>query len=161
MLDLSRLAFQTDLTRIITLYFIGTTKTPSKPAESYAYHDLSHHGQDPNKIEKLALLERDLFKEWGRFLGHMKQPDQSGARLLDHATCVLGAGMGNASSHDATNLPILIAGGGFKHGQHIAHDPKNPPPLCNLWVQIAQRMGVEVDKFGSSNGSGIPGLESA
>jgi hypothetical protein len=161
MLDLSRLAFQTDLTRIITLYFIGTTKTPSKPAESYAYHDLSHHGQDPNKIEKLALLERDLFKEWGRFLGQMKQPDQSGARLLDHATCVLGAGMGNASSHDATNLPILIAGGGFKHGQHIAHDPKNPPPLCNLWVQIAHQMGVEVDKFGSSSGSGIPGLESA
>jgi hypothetical protein len=67
--------------------------------------------------------------------------------------------MGNASSHDATNLPILIAGGGFKHGQHIAHDPKNPPPLCNLWVQIAHHMGVEVDKFGSSNKETLAGLE--
>jgi hypothetical protein len=158
MLELSRLAFQTDLTRLITLYFMGTTKTPAKPAESYAYHDLSHHGQDASKIEKLALLERDIFKQLGTYIGKMKQPDESGRRLLDHTITVLGAGMGNASSHDATNLPILVAGGGFKHGQHIAHDPKNPPPLCNLWVQIARQMGYDLETFGTSNGTHIPGL---
>ena len=159
MLELSRLAFQTDLTRIISLYFMGTTKTPSKPADSYAYHDLSHHGQESTKIEKLALLERDIFKELGSYLGKMRQPGESGDRLLDHTITLLGAGMGNASSHDATNLPILVAGGGFKHGQHLAHDPKSPPPLCNLWVQIARRMGHGIDTFGTSNGSSIPGFD--
>jgi hypothetical protein len=66
--------------------------------------------------------------------------------------------MGNASSHDSTNLPILIAGGRFKHGQHIAHDPKNPPPLCNLWVQMLQQMGMDVGKFGTSNAETLNGL---
>lgn len=158
MLELARLAFQTDLTRIATLYFMGTIKTPSKPAESYAYHDLSHHGQDGTKIEKLALLERDIFKQLGGYLGKMGQADASGRRLLDSTTTVLGAGMGNASSHDATNLPILVAGGGFKHGSHIAHDPVNPPPLCNLWVQIMRQMGQDIDSFGTSKGTHIPGL---
>jgi hypothetical protein len=74
---------------------------------------------------------------------------------------VLGAGMGNASSHDATNLPILVAGGGFKHGRHIAHDPTSPPPLCNLWVQTLQHLGVETEKFGTSKGQAIAGLDVA
>jgi hypothetical protein len=67
--------------------------------------------------------------------------------------------MGNASSHDSTNLPILVGGGRFKHGQHIAHNPKDPPPLCNLWVQILREMGLPTTEFGTSNGAGIPGLE--
>jgi hypothetical protein len=158
-LQLAQLAFQADLTRLATIYYIGTTKTPSKPGESFAYHDLSHHGQDSGKINKLTLLERDIMSECGKFLGRLKTPDESGTRLIDNTITVVGAGMGNASSHDATNLPILIAGGGFKHGQHTPHDPKNPPPLCNLWVQIAHRMGVEVDKFGSSNKETLAGLE--
>lgn len=159
MLELAHLAFQTDLTRLITLYFMGTTKTPSKPADRYAYHDLSHHGQESTKLKKLALLERDIFTELGAYLGKMRQPGESGDRLLDHTITLLGAGMGNASSHDATNLPILVAGGGFKHGQHLAHDPKSPPPLCNLLVQIARRMGQEIETFGTSNGTSIPGFE--
>jgi len=104
-------------------------------------------------------LERDIFKELGSYLGKMRQPGESGDRLLDHTITLLGAGMGNASSHDATNLPILVAGGGFKHGHHLAHDPKSPPPLCNLWVQIARRMGHGIDTFGTSNGSSIPGFD--
>jgi hypothetical protein len=88
-------------------------------------------------------------------------PNESGSRLLDNTITVVGAGMGNASSHDATNLPILVAGGGFKHGQHIAHDPQSPPPLCNLWVQIARQMGIDLARFGTSTSSEIPGLESA
>jgi hypothetical protein len=72
---------------------------------------------------------------------------------------VFGAGMGNASSHDSTNLPILVAGGRFKHGQHLAHDPTSPPPLSNLWVQMLQQMGMEVGKFGTSNKETLAGLE--
>jgi hypothetical protein len=66
---------------------------------------------------------------------------------------VVGAGMGNASSHDATNLPLIVSGGKFRHGQHLAHDPKNPPPLCNLWVDALQHLGIESDTFGSSTGT--------
>jgi hypothetical protein len=67
--------------------------------------------------------------------------------------------MGNASSHDATNLPILVGGGRFQHGQHLAFDPKDAPPLCNLWLQILQELGLETDKFGTSKNAGLPGLQ--
>jgi hypothetical protein len=160
-LQLAQIAFQADLTRLATIYYIGTTNTPSKPGESFAYHDLSHHGQDGGKIDKLTLLERDVMTECGKFLGRLKMPNESGSRLLDNTITVVGAGMGNASSHDATNLPILVAGGGFKHGQHIAHDPQSPPPLCNLWVQIARQMDIDLTRFGTSTSGEIPGLESA
>ncbi|MFN5756400.1 MAG: DUF1552 domain-containing protein [Planctomycetia bacterium] len=158
MLDVARLAVQTDLTRFVTLYFLGTTKTPSKPNDWFAYHDLSHHGQDTGKIEKLAVLEHDLLATWGTFLGRMKEAKEGDARLLDRTIAVMGAAMGNASSHDATNLPILVAGGRFKHGSHLAHDPKNPPPLCNLWLQVLHELGAEVPKFGSSTSETLAGF---
>jgi hypothetical protein len=158
MLDVARLAVQTDLTRFVTLYFVGTSKTPSQPGASFAYHDLSHHGQDAGKIEKLAVLERDLIAQWGTFLGRMKEVKEGDGRLLDRTIAVMGAAMGNASSHDATNLPILVAGGRFKHGTYLAHDPKNPPPLCNLWVQMLHELGVEVPKFGTSTSETLSGF---
>jgi hypothetical protein len=158
MLEVARLAVQTDLTRIVTLYFVGTSKTPSKPGTSFAYHDLSHHGQDKGKLDQLAVLERDLLLEWGKFIGRMKDARDGGSRLLDHTMSVFGAGMGNASSHESTNLPVLLTGGRFKHGQHLAHDPKSPPPLCNLWVQMLQEMGVETDRFGTSDSETLAGL---
>jgi len=158
MLDVARLALQSDLTRIVTLYYIGTSKTPSQPGASFAYHDLSHHGQDPGKIEKLALLERDLITEWGTFLGRLKDTRERDGRLLDRTMAVLGGAMGNASSHEATNLPILVAGGRFRHGSHLAHDPKNPPPLCNLWVQVLHELGVEVPAFGTSTSETLTGF---
>jgi hypothetical protein len=161
MLDVARLAVQTDLTRIVTLYFVGTAKTPSQPGASFAYHDLSHHGQDAGKIEKLAVLEHDLLAQWGTFLGRLKESPERGGRLLDNTIALMGAAMGNASSHDATNLPILVAGGRFKHGSHLAHDPKNPPPLCNLWVQILHEMGLEVPRFGTSSTETLAGFEVA
>ena len=158
MLEVARLAVQTDLTRIVTLYFVGTSKTPSKPGTSFAYHDLSHHGQDKGKLDQLAILERDLLLEWGKFIGRMKDARDGGSRLLDHTMSVFGAGMGNASSHESTNLPVLLTGGRFKHGQHLAHDPKSPPPLCNLWVQMLQEMGLETDRFGTSDSETLAGL---
>lgn len=158
MLEVARLAVQTDLTRVVTLYYVGTSKTPSKPGTSYAYHDLSHHGQDKGKIDQLAILERDLLLEWGKFIGRMKESRDGTSRLLDHTMSVFGAGMGNASSHESTNLPVLLTGGRFKHGQHLAHDPKNPPPLCNLWVQMLREMGLETPKFGTSNAANLAGL---
>lgn len=159
MLEVARLALQADLTRIATIYYVGTSKTPSAPGTTFAYHDLSHHGQDDGKIDKLAVLEQDMLLEWGSFLGRIKETKDADRRLIDNTITVMGAGMGNASSHDSTNLPILVAGGRFKHGQHIAFDPKNPPPLCNLWVQTLRQMGLDVEKFGTSRGASLPGLE--
>ena len=158
MLEVARPAFQTDLTRLITVHFRDTVKTPSDPGKSYSHHDLSHHGQSSDKIGQLALLERDVLKEWSRFLKRMKEVREGDGTLLGRTMSVLGAGMGNASSHDSTNLPILLAGGRFKHGQHLAFDPLNPPPLCNLWVQMLQELGLEVGKFGTSTAQGLPGL---
>ncbi|MFM8536696.1 MAG: DUF1552 domain-containing protein [Planctomycetaceae bacterium] len=158
MLDVARLAVQTDLTRIVTLYWMQTSKTPSAPGMSFANHDLSHHGQDPGKIEKLAVIERDLLAEWGAFLGRLEEASEAGGRLLDRTMALMGAALGNASSHDATNLPILVAGGRFKHGSHLAHDPKRPPPLCNLWVQMLHELGVDVPRFGSSTSETLSGL---
>ncbi len=153
LLEVARLAMQVDLTRIATLYYVGSSKTPSQPGASFAYHDLSHHGQNSDKIDQLSILERDLLRQWGDFLGRMKNTPDGAFRLLDNTFAVAGAGMGNASSHDATNLPLLVSGGNFRHGQHLAHDPNNPPPLCNLWVQALQHLGLETDKFGSSTGT--------
>jgi hypothetical protein len=161
MLEVARLAVQTDLTRIVTLYYVGTSKTPSRPGTSFAYHDLSHHGQDAGKLNQLTVLERDLLLEWGGFIQRMKDSRDGASRLLDNTMSVFGAGMGNASSHDSTNLPILVAGGRFKHGRHLAHDPKNPPPLCNLWVQMLREMGMPVEKFGTSNKETLAGLDTA
>ncbi|MBA3697832.1 MAG: DUF1552 domain-containing protein [Planctomycetes bacterium] len=160
MLDVARLAVQTDLTRIVTLYYVGTKKTPSAPDTTFDYHPLSHHGLVRGKIDQLAILERDILVEWGQFLQRLKETREGGSRLLDNTITVLGASLGNASSHDATNLPVLIAGGRFRHGRYIAHNPKDPPPLSNLWVQILNQMGVEVDHFGTSNRKTMAGLES-
>jgi hypothetical protein len=156
LLDIARLAFQADLTRVITIGHGGTAKTPSKPEAKFAHHDLSHHGQDAGKIEQLALIEKDVIATWGVFLHHLRDtPDSQGVRLLDRTISVLGSAMGNASSHDSTNLPILVGGGRFKHGQHLALNPQDPPPLCNLWVQILQELGVETARFGTSKAASI------
>ena len=150
LLEVARLAMETDLTRLVTLYYVGSSKTPSQPGKSFAYHNLSHHGQDAEKIEQLAILERDLLRQWGDYLQRMKASQASGGSLLDQTFSVLGAAMGNASSHNATNLPLLVAGGRLHHGQHLAFDPATPPPLCNLWVTALQHLGLETDRFGSS-----------
>jgi hypothetical protein len=91
-------------------------------------------------------------------LAKLKQTPEAGETLLDRTTVFLGSNLGDGSSHSVRNLPVLLAGGGFRHGQHLAFDPQNPPPLCNLFVSMLQRMGIETDKFGSSTGT-LTGVE--
>lgn len=95
------------------------------------------------------------------FLAQLKTSQENGNSLLDGTTVLFGSNLGNASSHDWSNLPILVAGGRFKHGQHLAFDPKHNLPFSNLFVTLAQQMGVEIESFGSSNKPGIPGFEFA
>jgi hypothetical protein len=158
LLEVTRLAMQADLTRAAVLFYSGTSKTPSDPRGNFAHHDLTHHGQSPEKLEDLTRLERDLLAQWGGFLQRLKETPEAGARQIDHTITLMGSALGNAALHNNFNLPILLAGGGFKHGQHLAFQPDNAPPLCNLYLQILQRMGVETSSFGTSKGVGLPGL---
>ncbi len=127
---------------------------------SLGHHDLSHHGQDPNKIGQLKKVEIEKLKTFRDFLKKLKETKEEGATLLDRTTVFFSSNLGNASTHSAKNLPVVLAGGSFKHGRHLAFDPNRPPPLCNLCVTVLQRLGVEADRFGSSTGT-LAGLETA
>ena len=122
------------------------------------YHNLSHHGQDPGKIAQLTLIEIEQMKAFRDLLAKLHAADDGGASLLDRTTVLLGSNLGNASSHSNENLPIIVAGGGFKHGQHLAFNPAKNTPLPNLFVTILQRLGLETDRFASSTGT-LTGLE--
>jgi hypothetical protein len=156
--DLTHLALQTDSTRLITIMLAGSTYAPPIQGVALGHHDLSHHGKDPGKLAQLKIVEVETMKTLRDLLAKLKQSQEEGATLLDRTTVFLGSNLGDGSSHSVRNLPVLVAGGGFKHGQHLAFDPHNPPPLCNLYVSMLQRLGVGVDKFGTSNGA-LNGLE--
>jgi hypothetical protein len=158
MFDLVHLALQTDSTRLITILLLGTSLVPPIAGVSLGHHDLSHHGQDPSKIAQLKKIEVEKLKTLHDLLGKLKQTKEGDETLLDRTTVFFSSNLGNAATHATRNLPILLAGGGFKHGRHLAFDAGNPPPLCNLYVSMLQRLGIEVDRFGSSKGT-LTGLE--
>ena len=156
--DLIHLALQTDSTRLVTLQLLGTSSVPPIPGVSQGHHDLSHHGKDPAKIAQLKTLELEKMKTLRDFLAQLKQTQDEGERLLDRTIVFFSSNLGDASKHSVNNMPVLLAGGGFKHGQHLAFDEANHPPLCNLFVSMLQRLGIEADRFGSSSGT-LTGLE--
>jgi hypothetical protein len=156
--DLTHLALQTDSTRIITIMLAGSTYVPPIAGVNLGHHDLSHHGKDPGKLDQLKIVELEVMKALQKLLAALKETKEDGASLLDRSIVFFGSNLGDASSHSVKNLPVLLAGGGFRHGQHLAFDPQNPPPLCNLYVSMLQRLGVETNKFGSSTGT-LTGLE--
>jgi len=165
MLEMARLAFESDSTRIVTLMVDGFATPVFEINEGErsreGYHGLSHHGQSAVKLAELEKIDlqqmrhlRDLFSG----LAGARVP--SGVRLLDETMVLYGSNLGDANVHNNTNLPILLAGGGFKHAGHLAFDPVRNTPLCNLFVSMLQRLGVETASFGSSHGtlSGLAGV---
>ena len=161
MYDLILLALQTDSTRVITFSLGSMNAVPNNiPGVRTDWHMLSHHGKEEAKIEELSKVESAEFGVFSEFLQKMKDIKEEGGHLLDHTAVLFGSNLGNASSHSWRNLPILLAGGGYKHGHHVAHDPDNNTPFANLFVPLAQRMGVGIEKFGSSTKSTIRGLQS-
>jgi hypothetical protein len=156
--DLAHLAVQTDSTRLITIMLAGATSVPPIPGVTQGHHDLSHHGKDPGKLAQLEIIEIECMKLLRELVAKLKQSQEGGETLLDRTMVYLGSNLGDASSHSNKNLPILVAGGGFKHGQHLAFDSQNPPPLCNLYVSMLQRLGIEADKFNTGSGT-LTGLE--
>lgn len=154
------LALQTDSTRIVTLKASATNDVPKIAGVDTGWHDLSHHGQDEQKIEELAKIETAEFAEINRLLSSLDAAKEADGTLLDHTTLLFTSNLGNASNHSWRDLPVVLAGGSFKHGSHIAAGGAGleNARFANLFVQIAQRMGVAVDAFGSSNGTTIQGL---
>lgn len=157
--DLTHLALQTDSTRLITIMLGGSTYVPPILGVTLGHHDLSHHGKDPGKLAQLRIVELETMKTLRELLAKLKQTKEEGSNLLDRTMVFLGSNLGDGSSHSVKNLPVLLAGGGFRHGEHLRFDPQNPPPLCNLYVSMLQRLGVEVDKFSSGTAT-LKGMES-
>ncbi len=157
MFNLIKLALQTDSTRVATLFIRGMDLKPPIPGVTQDHHGLSHHGRNPAKIEELRLVERTEMSAYRDFLVSLREIKEGASTLLDQTQVLIGSNLGDASGHGTSNLPILLAGGGFKHGQHIAGDPKNNTPLCKLYVSMLQKFGLETDTFGSGSGT-INGL---
>ena len=157
MYDLIQLALQTDSTRLITLQLQGTGLVVPIAGVTMDHHNLSHHGKDPEKLRQLALVEAAEMAAFADFLTKLKNTKEEGGSLLDESMILFGSNLGNASSHDTRSMPIVLAGGGFRHGQHLAFDPAKPPPLGNLYVQMLHQLGIDVSEFASGKG-GIPGF---
>jgi hypothetical protein len=146
---LVHLALQTDSTRTISLW-LSTQERPEIAGVNLGHHDASHHGQDPAKLDQLAIIEQAELQVFAEFLDRLNATRESESTLLDSTAVLYASNLGNSSSHDNTNLPVLLAGGRFRHQGHLAFDTKNNTPLSNLFVRILQHMGVESTSFGAS-----------
>ena len=157
--DMIALALQTDSTRTVTYQLSGMNAVPVIQGVKSDWHGLSHHGKDPEKIEELKIIEEAEFTAFNEFLTRLRGIKEDGKTLLDNTAILFGSNLGNASAHDWHNLPLVLAGGSFSHGSHVAHDANNNTPLANLFVTLAQHMQLEIENFGSSTAVGVQGLD--
>ncbi|MCZ6774399.1 MAG: DUF1552 domain-containing protein [Proteobacteria bacterium] len=155
MFDLQLLALQGDITRVITFQLARETSNRTYPEVGVPdpHHPLSHHGNDPDKIAKMAKINGFHVSLFAEFLEKLKATQDGNGSLLDNSVYLFGSGMGNPNLHDHDNLPILVAGGaacGMKGGRHIHYE--NATPLANLHLTLLDRVGVHLDSFGDSHG---------
>lgn len=162
MLSMARLALETDSTRIVTLmidgFATGVFRIDDETRSINAYHNLSHHGQVPEKVKQLEMVDRRQMNMLRKLFENLAEVEEGPNSLLDRTMILYGSNMGDANTHDNTNLPILLAGGGFKHGQHLAFRRDDNTPLCNLFLSMLHQLGVESDSFASSTGT-LSGFE--
>ncbi|MFN0080304.1 MAG: DUF1552 domain-containing protein [Prosthecobacter sp.] len=156
--DMTYLAFKTDSTRVVTFSYFQQNNVNIQGV-SNGYHSLSHHGMDANNITQLKLVEKELFKELKTLLTNLKNAKEGDSNLLDRTTILVTSSLGNASNHSNKDLPVLLMGGRFKHGQHLAFDPSTVP-LSNLYVSVLNQFGLADKKFGTATGP-LKGLEFA
>jgi hypothetical protein len=163
MYDMARLAFETDSTRSISL-LLDSVNSPAiefgEVKTSDGYHNLSHHGKSKEKLAQLKSIDQWHMKLLAGLFGDLQAVREEGEPLLDRTMILYGSNLGNANTHVTTNMPVLFAGGGFKHGQHLAFDTQHNYPLPNLFLSMLQRMGLETDRFASATGT-MRGLEFA
>ena len=157
MYDMIKLALQTDRTRVVSLKVHSYNRVPI-PGVSEAHHALTHHGGREESLKQLRLIELARLRELKNFLSHLEGTKEEDGSLLDNTMVMYGSHMGDANRHSNTNLPIMLAGGGFRHGAHHVFDQEKNAPLANLYVSMLQRMGLETDRFASGTGR-LTGLE--
>ncbi len=152
MFDLQVLALQADITRVITFQLARETSTRTylEAGVKEPHHPLTHHGNNPEKIAKVAKINAFHVSLFSYFLQRLRETADGPGTLLDHTTYLYGSGMGNPNVHDHTNLPILVAGGAGG-GRHISY--AEPTPLANLHLTLLDRVGVHVDEFADSRGT--------
>lgn len=153
MFDLIRLALQTDSTRVVTLTLSTFSVVPHVPGVKNETHSLTHHGNEPEKIAELRQIEEAQMTAFSSLMDGLRSVSENGGSLLDNTQVLYGSCLGNANSHSNQNLPLILAGGGFKHGRNLAFDTQKNTPLANLFVTMLQGLGVEVDNFSSSTGA--------
>ena len=152
--ELIALALQTDSTRVATLE-IGGSFLPQNLGIEKSYHGLSHHGNDEDAIANLIQLETYQIEQFGKFLSRISEIQDGEQSLLDSTAVLFGSGMGDGNSHTNTDLPVVLAGGGYGRGEFRKVKSEGPGkvPLCNLFLDIAHRMGVQSESFGTSTGT--------
>lgn len=156
--DLITLALQTDSTRVITLEVSGIGDNSGGLPLTKGYHQLTHHGKVESYIDELKIIEHVHTSAFAGFLEKASAIEETNGRnLLENTMALFGSGMGNASSHSNKDLPLLLAGGGFKHGQHLRFEKDKSrgveTPACNLFASMLQRFGMETDSFNTSSGT--------
>jgi hypothetical protein len=160
MFDLARIAMETDSTRLISIYIHQNDAKPNIAGVDTGTHPLTHHGNQPEKLDQLKLIEEAQFKELANLLEGLADSDVGAGSLLDQTSVIYGTSLGNGNSHANNNLPVLIAGGGFRHAQHLSLGGSHDYPLPNLFVSVLQRLGIETDQFATATGT-MRGLELA
>ena len=162
--QLLTLALQTDSTRIATLALTGLGPNLGGLPITMGYHQLTHHGKEAIYLKELTVIEKFHTEQFGKFIGMLDEvKEQEGHSLLDNCQVLLGSGLGNASSHSNKNLPLLLVGGGYKHGQHHhfkKDKSKNGTLAANLYTSMLQEFGLEIDKFNLASGT-LTGIEKA
>ena len=161
MYDLARLALETDSTRLVTILVTqGFNPKVDLPGVTVPHHALTHQAQQDESREQLRTIEEAQMRCLDELLSGLKAAGEAGESLLDRTMVLQGSNLGHAGRHDTRNMPMLLAGGGFRHGQHLAFDREDNYPLPKLYVSMLQRLGIEADQFASSTGT-MRGLEFA
>src|SRR5438105_3348814 len=155
MFDLQVLAFRGDITRVITFQLARETSNRTYPEIGVPdpHHPLTHHGNDPAKVAKVALINRFHVSLFAEFVAKLRATPEGNGTLLDHSLCLYGSGMGNGNLHDHDNLPVIVAGGAagrMRGGRHIRY--ARPTPLANLHLTLLDKVGVRLDSFADSRG---------
>lgn len=151
--DILPLVFATDSSRVVSLMIQDHSVVLDVPGTSNDQHSLSHHGLEPAKIAQLRLVEKEIVRAFGELIDALSETSEGDSSLLDRTAVLFGSNLGNANAHVSYDLPILVAGGGFDHGQHVLATNSGNAPLSNLFVTLLQSMGVPTDSFGQSTGT--------
>ena len=139
LMNLIPLMLQTDSTRVVSLMIQADHGVPNIAGVQSGHHPLSHHGQDPARIVQLKIIESGILSTFSDFLTQLGQRSAQGTRLLDHASVLFGSNLGNANAHDPSNLPIILAGGGYDHGRYVAYDKRT-----NMVVEVGVTLKIRL-----------------